>query len=56
MSKQKPLQQAIELVLPNSSSLNEAAIEIPARNVASLETQSLIERMLEIANGTQGDV
>ncbi len=44
-----------EAVPPNSEVLNQVAEAIPQEAISSKETQALIDGMLAIANGTQGD-
>lgn len=51
------LGRMIELspVLPSAEILNKQATDVPVAEIASDETQRLVDEMLKIANGTQGD-
>jgi peptide deformylase len=45
----------LEPVLPNNDVLNQVAAVIPVEAIASKETQFLVDELLRIANGIQGD-
>lgn len=48
-------QHELEPVLPNNDILNKVAKAIPVEAITNKETQFLVDEMLRIANGTQGD-
>jgi peptide deformylase len=46
----------LALVLPDNDVLNKVAAAIPVEAITLQETQLLVDEMLQLANGTQGDV
>lgn len=45
----------LSLVSPSAEVLNRRAADIPVAEIVSDETQRLVDEMLKVANGTQGD-
>lgn len=56
MSEDLRRHHGLELVSPDSDVLNEVTAFVPVETIMHQETQLLIDEMLELANGTQGDV
>lgn len=56
MAASLDLRHMLKLVLPDNNVLNETAAWIPVETILHHEIQLLVDKMLQLANGTQGDV
>lgn len=55
MSERLKHPQTLEAVPPSNDTLNQIALAIPVESISSKETQFVVNEMLRIANGTQGN-